>query len=272
LKESQRKIKIVTIIQARVGSTRLPNKIFLPLAGESLLYRIYERVKLSPITGTIVIAIPNDPSDDPIEHLCREKGIHFFRGDTYDLLDRHYKTALKFNADTIVKIPSDCPLIDPKIITKVISYYLEHINHFDYVSNLHPATYPDGNDVEIMSIDAIKKAWQNAHKTFEREHTTPFFWENPDQFRIGNVKWETGLNYSMTHRWTIDYYEDYLFIKAIYENLYDHNSSFGIDDILKLVSLNPELFKINEKYIGVNWYRNHLNELKTISAEQTKQV
>jgi len=272
LKEKQREIKIVTIIQARVGSTRLPNKIFLHLAGEPLLFRMYEKVKLSDAAGTVVIAIPNEPSDDLIEKLFKEKGIPVFRGDTFDLLDRHYKAALKFNADAVVKIPSDCPLIDPKVITRIINYYLDHSENFDYVSNLHPATYPDGNDVEIMSILAMKNAWENAKKPFEREHTTPYFWENPDQFRIGNVIWETGFDYSMTHRWTIDYYEDYLFIKAIYDELYYQNPAFGIDEILKLVFQKPELLKINEMYAGVNWYRNHLDELKSISAEQTKQV
>ena len=123
-----------------------------------------------------------------------------------------------------------------------------------------------------MSMEALKKAWDNAYKDFEREHTTPYFWENPALFRIGNVKWETGLDYSMTHRWTIDYYEDYLFIKEVYDELYNQNPRFGIHEILSLLSRKPELTKINEKYAGVNWYRNHLNQLKTISAEQTKQV
>ncbi len=268
----KKELNIVTIIQARVGSTRLPNKIFLPLAGKPLLYRMYERVKLSEAVGNIVIAIPNDPSDDPIEEFCKEINIPVFRGETFDLLDRHYKAGIKFNADAVVKIPSDCPLIDPQVITKVINYYKENINHFDYVSNLHPATYPDGNDVEIFSMKALEKAWKEAKKNFEREHTTPYFWENPELFKIGNVKWERGFDFSMTHRWTIDYYEDYLFIKAVYDELYKDNPAFGIDDILNLVSLNPELMNINEKYTGVNWYRHHLDELKTVSSEQTKVI
>ena len=263
-------IKIVTVIQARLGSTRLPNKIFLPLTGEPLLLRMYERVKYSEVTGTVVIAIPNEPSDDPIEQLCKEKGIPVFRGDTGDLLDRHYKAGLKFNADAVVKIPSDCPLIDPKVITKVINYYLENSDKFDYISNLHPATYPDGNDVEIFSMKALKNGWKNAKKDFEREHTTPYLWENPELFRIGNIKWEKGFDFSMTHRWTIDYYEDYLFIKAVYDELYHKNPFFGIDEILNLISLKPELMKINEMHTGINWYRNHLDELKTISSQQTK--
>ncbi len=156
--EKKTDIKVVTIIQARVGSTRLPNKIFLPLAGEPLIFRMYERVKQSVAAGDVVIAIPNDSSDDPIEQFCSDRKIPVYRGETFDLLDRHYKAALKFNADAVVKIPSDCPLIDPEVITKVIYYYLENSKHYDYVSNLHPASYPDGNDVEIISISALKES------------------------------------------------------------------------------------------------------------------
>jgi spore coat polysaccharide biosynthesis protein SpsF len=263
-------ISIVTVIQARVESTRLPNKIFLPLAGKPLIYRMYERVKLSKYSGTVIIAIPGEPSDDPIEDFCKEIDIPVYRGSTYDLLDRHYKAGLEFNADAVVKIPSDCPLIDQSVIDRVIKYYSEHQAQYDYISNLHPASYPDGNDVELMSMAVLKTAWENAEKNFEREHTTPYLWQNPEKFRIGNVKWETGFDFSMTHRWTIDYYEDYLFIKTIYDEIYHQNHAFGIDDILNIISLRPELMKINEMHQGDNWYRNHLEELKTISAENTK--
>jgi spore coat polysaccharide biosynthesis protein SpsF len=175
-----------------------------------------------------------------------------------------------FSADAVIKIPSDCPLIDAKVIDKVIQFYLDNIDNYDYVSNLHPATYPDGNDVEIMSFDALRKAWNSAKREFEREHTTPFIWENPDIFRIGNVVWETGYDYSMTHRFTIDYPEDYEFIKKVYDELYIKKPDFSLEDILNLLNENPEIKKINAKYIGINWYRNHLKELKTITSNQTK--
>jgi spore coat polysaccharide biosynthesis protein SpsF len=171
-----------------------------------------------------------------------------------------------------VKIPSDCPLIDPKVITGVINTYISHKDEFDFISNLHPATYPDGNDVEIMSMLSLEKAWKEAKKNFEREHTTPYMWENPQLFRIGNVEWESGFNYSMTHRWTIDYMEDYLFIKKIYDVLYNKNPDFGLNDILNLLKIHPELTEINKKYAGVNWYRNHLNELKTIKPGETRVI
>jgi len=263
-------IKIVTVIQARSGSSRLANKIFLTLTGKPLLYRMFERVAASELKGTIVIATTTESSDDNVESFCKDHKINIYRGHQTDLLDRHYQAAKIFSADAVIKIPSDCPLIDSKVIDKVIQFYLSNINNYDYVSNLHPATYPDGNDVEIMSFNALEKAWNNAEREFEREHTTPFIWENPDKFRIGNVLWETGLDYSMTYRFTIDYPEDYEFIKKVYDELYPKKPDFSLEDILNLLNENKEIKKINSKYNGVNWYRNHLNELKTITSNQTK--
>lgn len=264
------KLKIVTVIQARTGSSRLPNKILLPLANKPLLYRMFERVAASKMCGTIVIATTTDKSDDVVENLCNKFNMICYRGHPTDLLDRHYQAAKLFSADAVVKIPSDCPLIDPNIIDKVLNYYMENLNYFDYVSNLHPPTYPDGNDVEIMSFKALSDAWENASRELEREHTTPYFWENPDKFRIGNVIWETGLDYSMSHRFTIDYEKDYNFIKQVYDELYSVNPIFTLNDILDLLDRKPEIKKINEEYCGVNWYRNHLDELKTITPDQTK--
>jgi spore coat polysaccharide biosynthesis protein SpsF len=264
--------KIVVVIQARKSSTRLPNKILLPLAGKPLLIRMYERVKVSRLADEIVIATTTEIEDEETVNLCKSENIKCFRGSKDNLLDRHYKTGIKYGADVVVKIPSDCPLIDPKIIDKVLNYYLKNTDKFDYVSNLHPATYPDGNDVEVIPIRILKKAFEEAKTSMEREHTTPFIWDNPDRFRIGNVVWETGLDFSMSHRFTIDYYEDYLFIKRVYDELYDKNNFFDLKDVLKLLEENPDIMKINEKYSGVNWYRKHLSELKTISNNQTKHI
>jgi spore coat polysaccharide biosynthesis protein SpsF len=265
-------MKILIIIQARTGSTRLPGKIFLPLADKPLLLRIVERVNAVQTPKEIVVATSEDEADDPVNDLCILEGIDVYRGHPTNLLDRHYKAALNYEPDVVVKIPSDCPLIDPKIIDKVLHFYIHNADKYDYVSNLHPATYPDGNDVEVMPFDTLYKAWVSAGKQYELEHTTPYIWENPDLFRIGNVLWETGENYSMTHRFTIDYIEDYVFIKFIFEELYPVNPLFSLDDILELLSLKPELMEINRKYAGVNWYRNHLDELKTISPEQTRDL
>lgn len=261
---------IVIVVQARLGSTRLPRKVLMPLSGKPLIIRMLERISFSGISDSIVVAVTDQTDDDELVEVCESEGYPIFRGSTNDLLDRHYQAGLKYNAEAVVKIPSDCPLIDPKIITKVIACYALNSKKYDYVSNLHPATYPDGNDVEIMSMKALENAWKNSNKDFEREHTTPYIWENPDMFKIGNVEWETGQNFSMSHRWTIDYLEDYHFIKEVYDTLYERNPRFDINDILEYERNHPEVKALNSKYNGVNWYRNHLDELKTIKPDQTK--
>ncbi len=261
---SNQRDKIVTVVQARTGSTRLPNKVLRPLSGAPLLLRMVERVQAAELTGKVVVATTIEAADDPIAELCGRAGVSCFRGDPHDLLDRHYRAGLAHGATTVLKIPSDCPLIDPRIIDRVIRFYLDHRGEYDYVSNLHPATYPDGNDVEVMTMAALATAWREATRPLEREHTTPYLWENPDRFRIGNVAWETNLDYSKSHRWTIDYEEDYQFIRAVYDALYPVNPHFGLDDILAFVASNPEVVALNASYAGQYWYRNHPGELKTV--------
>ncbi len=256
--------RVVTVVQARTGSTRLPNKVLRPLAGAPLLVRMVERVRAARLAGTVVVATTTAPADDPIANLCRAEGLLCFRGDPLDLLDRHYQAGLAYGATAVVKIPSDCPLIDPAIIDRVLGHFLDHPGAFDFVSNLHPASYPDGNDVEVMTLEALATAWREATRPLEREHTTPYLWENSDRFRLGNVLWETGRDYSKSHRWTIDYEEDYQFIRAVYDALYPVNPRFGLGDILAYVAGRPDVAALNSAYAGQYWYRHHPGELKTI--------
>jgi len=265
-------VKTLIIIQARMNSTRLPNKVMLPLAGAPLLQRMIERVQaVSESDVDLIVATTNEKSEEPIRALCKSLSVKCFDGHPTDLLERHYEAAKHEQADVVVKIPSDCPLIDPIVIAKVLRYYRENIQQFDYVSNLHPATYPDGNDVEVMSFATLEYVHHKAKKAFEREHTTPYIWERPEKFRIGNVLWESGLDFSMSHRWTIDYPEDYYFIKTVYDELWrDSNPIFSLYDILALMEAKPEIQAINGHFAGVNWYRNHIEELRTITATETK--
>lgn len=263
-------LNIITVMQVRCSSTRLPKKVLLPLSSKALFLRQAERIMASKLKGTLVISTTTNKEDDEIESISTEEGLFCYRGSSADLLDRHFQTAKLFNADVVVKIPSDCPLIDPAIIDKVIGYFLDDYGMFDYVSNLHPASYPDGNDVEVMTMKALSEAWNNATRMLEREHTTPYLWENSDKFNIGNVKMEGDEDYSMSHRWTIDYSEDYEFIKQVYDELYPNNPLFRMNDILELLYKQPQLMQINGHLAGVNWYRNHLDELKTVSKNQTK--
>lgn len=264
------KLKLVTLIQARMSSTRMPQKVMLSLVGRPLLYRIWERVKASKNSGEVVVITSESKDDDRIEKFCKSENINCYRGHLTDLLDRHYQAGKLYNADAIVKIPSDCPLIDPAVIDEVIGFYMENSGKYDYVSNLHPATYPDGNDVEVIDFRALEKSWLYAHKDFEREHTTPYIWENPEYFRIGNVKWDTGLDYSSSHRFTIDYEEDYILISNIFNELYSKDRHFTLQDILKLLEEKPYLQNINIKYAGQYWYNQHLNELNHINEFKNK--
>lgn len=262
--------RVVTVIQARTGSSRLPRKVLRPLLGKPLLARLVDRVRTARWVGTVVVATTTDPADDLIEQLCHIEGFPCFRGHPTDLLDRHYQAGWCFGADVVVKIPSDVPLIDHRIIDRVLLVYLQNPDAYDYVSNLHPASYPDGNDVEVMRMAALEIAWREADRDLEREHTTPFLWENPDRFRLANVAWETGLDYSMCQRWTIDYEEDYQLIRAVYQKLYPVNPLFGLDDILALLEREPGIAALNAHYAGVNWYRHHLGKLQTITPAQTR--
>jgi len=263
------KIQVVTIIQTRTGSSRFPQKVLKRLGSKPLFITMVERIKQAKYVGRVVIATTFMPEDDIIEMICLSHGIDCFRGHPTDLLDRHYQTALFYQADAVVKIPSDCPLVDIDVIDQVIGLYIFNHDKYDYVSNLHPATFPDGNDVEIMSINALKTAWIGANREYEREHTTPYIWDQPELFNLGNVYYEQG-NLSMTHRWCLDYKEDYEFIKTIYDALAPENPYFGIKEILEYLSKNHYVNKINEVYKGVNWYRHHLDELKTIKQEETR--
>jgi len=264
--------KIVIVVQARMSSSRLPGKVMLPILGKSLLYRMIERLKMISHKAEIVIATSREKGDDIIASEATKMDVACYRGSLDNLVDRHYRAAKMLNADIVLKIPSDCPLIDPRIVDDVLSYYFARPEAYDYVSNLHPATFPDGNDVEIMTMACLERTWKEAERPLELEHTTPYIWENPEKFKIGNVQWLTDNDYSMSHRFTIDYEADYQFIKRVFEELHPEKPDFSCYDVLDLLDKKPAIYDINKQYAGVNWYRNHLDELRTISPDQTKSI
>jgi spore coat polysaccharide biosynthesis protein SpsF len=259
-------VKVVAVIQARMGSTRLPGKVLLPLAGKPLLARMVERVEAARELDGLVIATTTAPEDQPLVALASSLGVPVYRGHPTDLIDRHLGAARALEADAVAKIPSDCPLIDPDIIDAVVTRFRR--GDVDYASNLHPATYPDGNDVEVMTLAALERADREATRPHEREHTTPWLWDS-GRFRVANVAWSRDL--SMSHRLTIDYPEDYALIQATYEALWTASRPlFGLREILDYLDQNPAVFRLNSRYAGVNWYRHHLDELATISPAQTR--
>ena len=160
-------MKILTVIETQSDSNRLPNKALLPILGEPVLIRLIERVRRSKLAREVVVAASQEPADDSIVRVCQKYGIVFSRGSSADLLDQHYKTGLAFKADALVKISSESPLIDPDIIDQVVGRYVNHPGAFDYVSNLHPATWPTGNSVEVIRMSALEVAWGEAAKVLK---------------------------------------------------------------------------------------------------------
>ncbi len=264
-------MRTLVVVQARRGSTRLPDKILRPLAGAPLLLRMLERVGAARTPFDLVVATTTDAADDAVVELAKGAGHDVHRGHPTDLLDRHYAAAKARGADVVVKIPSDCPLIDPAVIDRVLAAHLTAARPCDFTSNLHPASYPDGNDVEAMSFAVLESAWREATKPHEREHTTPFIWDRPERFACRNVTWETGLDLSLSHRLTIDYAEDYELIRAVFDALYTpERPIFPLARILAFLEAHPGIHALNEKYRGVNWYRHHLADLRTVAAGETR--
>lgn len=261
-------MKVTVVIQARTGSTRLPGKVLLCAAGATLLQRMVERVSAARTPSSVVIATSVAPADDAICDVARAAGVACVRGHATDCLDRHVAAARATGADVVVKIPSDCPLIDPATVDRVIGAFLAEID-VDYVSNLHPPTWPDGFDVEVMTRGALETAWREATRPLDREHTTPFLWDNPERFLTRNVAWDTGpepaIDASTRYRLTLDYPEDYVVIRGVYDELWAPHRHFTLPEILQVLEARPELRAHNAMHIGTSWYRNHPGELKTLA-------
>jgi len=187
-----------------------------------------------------IVATTTEPADDIIVDLCKERAWSFFRGSEDDVLDRYYRAALAFKADVIVRITSDCPLIDSEIVDLVISEFSTYYPEVEYVSNTLVRTFPRGLDVEVMSFEALKKAWQEDHNPAWREHVTPYIYRNPEKFKIRNVV--NDIDYSFM-RWTVDTVEDLTFVRKIYDHFQDE--SFKWKDVIQLLELHPDWTEIN---------------------------
>ncbi len=256
-------MKVLAVVQARTGSSRLPGKVTLPLGGRSLLEQMLARVTRARALDDVVVATTVDAADDAIPGLAGRSGVAAFRGHPTDLLDRHYQAARARGADVVVKIPSDCPLVDPAVIDRVVGAHLEGPTRRDYTSNLHPETYPDGSDVEAMSMAALAAAWAEARLPHEREHTTPFLWDQPARFALHNVTWESGRDVSRTHRVVIDYPEDYAVIRAVFDALGGERAAFGVREIVAFLDANPAVRLLNERRFGSTWQAREAPPLRT---------
>lgn len=243
------------IIQARVGSTRLPNKVLFDLEGKTVLEQVINRVSRSKLISDAIVAATILKRDLTIVNLCSGKGIKVYCGSENDVLDRYYQAARLFGVEHIVRITSDCPLIDPEIIDDVIKLHLK--NKSDYTTNTLKGTFPDGEDVEVFTFKALRQAWQKAGLASEREHVTPYIRKHPEIFKLTNLEYPVNLS---GKRWTLDETKDYKFIRLIYKKLYRKKRIFGMNDILCLLKAHPEYEKINRKIARNAGYLKSLKE------------
>jgi spore coat polysaccharide biosynthesis protein SpsF len=234
-------MKIAAIIQARMSSKRLPGKVLMDLGGETVLARVVRRLRRATLIEEIVVATTSSPADHAIVRECQRLSVGVFRGEENDVLDRYYHAAQWIGADGIVRITSDCPLIDPEITDQTIRSFLER--RPDYASNALQRTYPRGLDTEVMTWEALASAWREARLSYQRAHVTPYIYENPDRFDILSVK---GTADYSSHRWTLDTEEDLAFIRAVYDRL-GNDDSFSWCDVLALLEQEPELAELNRE-------------------------
>jgi spore coat polysaccharide biosynthesis protein SpsF len=232
-------MRIVAIIQARMGSTRLPGKVLKDLGGETVLARVVNRVRRATLLDEVVVATSVLPADDAIVRECEHLRVACFRGDEVDVLDRYYRAAQQFAADAVVRITADCPLIDPELIDVTIRSSLEQ--KADYASNALVRRYPRGLDVEVVSADALSLAWRGAKEHYQRTHVTPYLYENPESFKVISIAGEADHS---QYRWTLDTIEDLELLRAVYKH-FGNRDSIRWTEVLELMESRPEFAALN---------------------------
>lgn len=240
-------MKIDVIIQARMTSTRLPGKVLMELQHKTMLEHIVNRLRLSHYINDIIIATTNNKEDEPIVKLAKKNNFKYYQGSEENVLERYYYAAQKYGSEIIIRITSDCPLVDYEIVDKMLVIFMEKYNenNVDFLSNTDvvEATFPRGLDVEIFTFKALKKAFLEAEKDYQKEHVTPYIYENPDKFKLNGYINE--FNYSV-YRLTVDTIEDFNLVKFIYDKCYVENKYFNLKDVIKLLKCYPEIININK--------------------------
>jgi spore coat polysaccharide biosynthesis protein SpsF (cytidylyltransferase family) len=221
-----------------MGSTRLPGKVLMDLEGKPVLERVIERTAAIPGVDTVVVATSTEPRDEPILALARSAGVAALAGSEADVLDRYYQAARAFDAEVVIRITADCPLLDPQVSGAVLRRFLR--GDVDYASNIKPWTFPDGLDTEVFSRAALERAWREATLPVEREHVTPYIHERPESFRLAHVAAAISL---AGQRWTLDEPRDLEMIRAVYAQL--PPGKYRLVDVLDVLAAHPELAGLN---------------------------
>jgi len=253
------KKKITVLIQAKTGSRRLPKKVLAEIEGKQMIWHVINRVKKIKSIQQIALITTKKKNDRILLDLAQKNDIIGFSGEELDVLDRHYQCAKKVNADPIIRITSDCPLIDPYLVEEILQFFLK--NNYDYVSNVMPPTYPDGLDTEIFTFKTLEKAANEAKLISEREHVTTYISKNPNKFKLYNYK----NNEDLSHlRWTVDRDVDLEFVKQIYSKM-KPRTIFSMNDTLKIIKKNPKLLEINKNIERNEGYLKSLKNDRKIS-------
>jgi spore coat polysaccharide biosynthesis protein SpsF len=238
-------MKIVCIVQARMGSSRLPGKVLMDLAGRPMIERVIARLHRSRTLSEVVVATTIEAADDVIWEKSIKQSWSCFRGSETDLLDRYYKAAFKYDADIVVRITSDCPMIDPLVVDRVVTFFLAHYPELDYASNtIQPRTFPLGLDTEVMSFQALERAWREDRNPEWREHSTPYIYKTPGAFRIKAFNDSVDRSFM---RWTVDTAEDLAFVQKIFEHF--KHDEFSWTDVVSLLEIHPEWMEINRHVV-----------------------
>jgi spore coat polysaccharide biosynthesis protein SpsF len=242
-------VKVVAIIQARMGSTRLPGKVLRTLGTKSVLAHVICRVRSADKVDETIVATTDNSSDDAIEEEAGRWGAGVFRGSEEDVLSRYHGAAAVAKADLIVRVTSDCPLIDPEVIDEMVARFealVKSDDRPDYLSNTVRRTYPRGLDVEIITFSALDKAFREANKPSEREHVTPYIWGHPDKFRLEGYASSDDFS---RFRWTLDTAEDWSLLTRIFQQLDSGAAFFPTSNVIALFESQPELVKLNESVV-----------------------
>ncbi len=249
----------MAIVQARMGSSRLPGKSLAMVVGRPLILHVLDRTQGCALVERIVVATTGEREDDPLAAAVEDAGYCCFRGSRDDVLDRYYQAARLTGAGIIVRITADDPFKDPRIIDRMIGELLADPS-LDYVSNTLEPTFPEGIDAEVFTFQALETAWRNASLGSEREHVTPWIWKNRQRFKVKNIRHSDDLSHL---RWTVDYPEDLRFCRAVYAELYRPGELFFMEEILSLLARRPELQSINQGIVRNAGYLASLRQDRT---------
>lgn len=252
---------VAGIFQARLGSSRLPGKVLMDICGKPLLWHVIHRVRAAKTIDKLIVATTESPTDEPLRDFLAQEGVTTVLGSENDVLDRFYQSARAHDVDVFVRITPDDPFKDPEVIDHAVNLLRTASPSVDYVANCSydgsiPSTYPEGLDIEVMTMDCLARLWQGATRPSEREHVSPYLFAHPEKFKVLGFQCPENLAHL---RWTIDYDQDMQFAREVYARLYERKPLFLMRDILELLQAEPELTAINT---GITRYEGYKRSVR----------